>query len=85
MQPRGILKRQPSSNAPAAGAEDGAASGSGAAGTHEPRAGVSWNEANLYNNEASRDSTMKINEPKTPYVQWNPETDEVMNIHRALA
>ena len=45
---------------------------------------MSWNEANLYNNEASRDSTMKINEPKTPYVQWNPETDEVMNIHRAL-
>lgn len=25
---------------------------------------------------------MKITEPKTPYVQWNPETDEVMNLER---
>ena len=24
---------------------------------------------------------MKITEPKTPYVQWNPETDEVMNLN----
>lgn len=36
----------------------------------------------MYNNEAQRDSTMKITEPKTPYVQWNPETDEVMNLER---
>jgi len=39
-----------------------------------------WDEANLYLNEESRDVRMKITEPKTPYVRYNPETDEVMNL-----
>jgi protein phosphatase inhibitor 2 len=38
---------------------------------------LKWDEANLYLNEQNRDSTMKIDEPKTPYVkQYNPLEDE---------
>lgn len=31
-------------------------------------------------NDLNRDSTMKITEPKTPFVRYNAETDEVMNL-----
>jgi protein phosphatase inhibitor 2 len=41
---------------------------------------LTWDEANLVINEGQRDSTMKITEPKTPFVRYNPETDEVMNL-----
>jgi protein phosphatase inhibitor 2 len=27
--------------------------------------------------EAQKDSTMKVDEPKTPFIRYNPETDEV--------
>jgi protein phosphatase inhibitor 2 len=38
---------------------------------------LKWDEANLYLNEQNRDSTMKIDEPKTPYVkQYDPTEDE---------
>jgi protein phosphatase inhibitor 2 len=38
---------------------------------------LKWDEANLYHNEQNRDSTMKIDEPKTPYVkQYDPMEDE---------
>jgi protein phosphatase inhibitor 2 len=38
---------------------------------------LKWDEANLYLNEQNRDSTMKIDEPKTPYVkQYDPAEDE---------
>ena len=38
---------------------------------------LKWDEANLYLNEQNRDSTMKIDEPKTPYAkQYNPAEDE---------
>jgi protein phosphatase inhibitor 2 len=38
---------------------------------------LKWDEANLYLNEQNRDSTMKIDEPKTPYVkQYDPMEDE---------
>lgn len=28
---------------------------------------------------------MKITEPKTPFVRYNPETDEVLNLESAFA
>lgn len=38
---------------------------------------MKWDEVNLYHNEQNRDSTMKIDEPKTPYVkQYDPTEDE---------
>lgn len=38
---------------------------------------LKWDEANLYLTEQERDSTMKINEPKTPYAkQYDPAEDE---------
>jgi protein phosphatase inhibitor 2 len=38
---------------------------------------LKWDEANLYLNEQNRDSTMKIDEPKTPYAkQYDPMEDE---------
>lgn len=42
--------------------------------------GVVWDEENLAVNELAKDSTMKIDEPKTPWVNYNPETDEVMDL-----
>jgi len=41
-----------------------------------------WDEVNLNLNEVNRDSTMKITEPKTPYVRYNAETDEVMDLDK---
>ncbi|TNY19839.1 Proteophosphoglycan ppg4 [Rhodotorula diobovata] len=41
---------------------------------------LAWDEANLSLNDLQRDSTMKITEPKTPFVRYNPETDEVMDL-----
>lgn len=38
---------------------------------------LQWDEGNLYLTEQQRDSTMKIDEPKTPYAkQYNPAEDE---------
>lgn len=39
-----------------------------------------WDEANLELTEAQKDSTMKVDEPKTPYVRYDPETDQVLNM-----
>lgn len=50
-------------------------------GTQEPRSPhLTWDEPNLALNDLNRDSTMKITEPKTPFVRYNAETDEVMNL-----
>jgi len=38
---------------------------------------LQWDEANLALTELQKDSQMKITEPKTPYVRYNPELDEV--------
>lgn len=41
---------------------------------NEPR--LKWDETNLYTTELERDSTMKIDEPKTPWVkQYDPMED----------
>jgi len=38
---------------------------------------LQWDEANIALTEIQKDSLMKITEPKTPYVRYNAETDEV--------
>jgi protein phosphatase inhibitor 2 len=43
----------------------------------EQHRSILWDENNLAYNEGQKDSTMKITEPKTPYVRYNPLTDEV--------
>jgi protein phosphatase inhibitor 2 len=45
---------------------------------------LTWDEQNIALHEVQKDSTMKINEPKTPYVRYNAETDEVMNLESRL-
>lgn len=50
---------------------------SGAEAMDENSPQLKWDEANLYLNEQNRDSTMKIDEPKTPYAkQYDPAEDE---------
>ncbi|GAA6025608.1 hypothetical protein JCM11491_001427 [Sporobolomyces phaffii] len=72
--PRGILKNaHPSSSTATATATASAA---------PPSHGLAWDEANLSLNEVQKDSTMKITEPKTPYVRYNAETDEVMDLDK---
>lgn len=39
---------------------------------------LKWDEQNLIITEAQKDSTMKIDEPKTPYIHYNHEEDRVM-------
>ncbi|KAG9297226.1 hypothetical protein G9A89_003522 [Geosiphon pyriformis] len=39
---------------------------------------LKWDEDNLQLTESQKDSTMKISEPKTPYIHYNSETDEIM-------
>jgi protein phosphatase inhibitor 2 len=61
--PRGLTSRRQSGASPQA-ADD-----------NSPQ--LKWDEANLYINEQNRDSTMKIDEPKTPYAkQYDPAEDE---------
>ena len=38
---------------------------------------LQWDEENLALTEIQKDSLMKITEPKTPYVRYNAELDEV--------
>ena len=47
-----------------------------------PSHSLQWDEENLALTEAQKDSQMKITEPKTPYVRYNPETDEVEGQYR---
>jgi len=39
---------------------------------------LQWDEENLSLTEIQKDSLMKITEPKTPYVRYNAETDEII-------
>ncbi|KAF8559441.1 hypothetical protein OG21DRAFT_1480784 [Imleria badia] len=45
--------------------------------TAQQQHSLQWDEANIALTEIQKDSLMKITEPKTPYVRYNPETDEV--------
>lgn len=38
-----------------------------------------WDEENLIITEAQKDSTMKIDEPKTPFVHYDHELDRVLD------
>ncbi|ORX98058.1 hypothetical protein K493DRAFT_300124 [Basidiobolus meristosporus CBS 931.73] len=40
---------------------------------------LKWDEDNLLLTEAQKDSTMKIDEPKTPYVRYDHENDIVLS------
>ncbi|KAF8982802.1 hypothetical protein BGZ46_000592 [Entomortierella lignicola] len=40
---------------------------------------LKWDEENLLITEAQKDSTMKIDEPKTPFVHYNFELDKVID------
>jgi len=42
-----------------------------------PQHSLQWDEANIALTEMQKDSQMKITEPKTPYVRYNAELDEV--------
>ncbi|KAG0211881.1 hypothetical protein B0O80DRAFT_449327 [Mortierella sp. GBAus27b] len=46
---------------------------------------LKWDEDNLATTEAQKDSTMKIDEPKTPYVHYNPELDGVMDMDESFS
>ncbi|KAF8928086.1 hypothetical protein EDD21DRAFT_361202 [Dissophora ornata] len=46
---------------------------------------LKWDEENLIITEAQKDSTMKIDEPKTPYVHYNYELDRVMEPDEVFA
>lgn len=47
--------------------------GSHSSGQHS----LQWDEENLALTEINKDALMKITEPKTPYVRYNAETDEI--------
>src|ERR1700733_15084739 len=42
-----------------------------------PRSSLQWDEENIALTELQKDSQMKITEPKTPYVRYNAELDEI--------
>ncbi|KAI8809402.1 hypothetical protein BJ742DRAFT_804988 [Cladochytrium replicatum] len=39
---------------------------------------IQWDEDNIQLTEAQKSATMKITEPKTPYIHYNSDTDEVI-------
>ncbi|KAG0378753.1 hypothetical protein BGX24_002893 [Mortierella sp. AD032] len=41
---------------------------------------LKWDEENLTITEAQKDSTMKIDEPKTPYVHYDHELDKIIEL-----
>ena len=41
---------------------------------------LKWDEENLIITEAQKDSTMKIDEPKTPYVHYDHELDKIIDM-----
>lgn len=44
---------------------------------NQPGHSLQWDEENIALTEIGKDSLMKITEPKTPYVRYNAETDEI--------
>lgn len=40
---------------------------------------LKWDEENLIITEAQKDSTMKIDEPKTPFIHYDYELDRVLD------
>ncbi|KAK4052874.1 hypothetical protein OIO90_004150 [Microbotryomycetes sp. JL221] len=86
-QPRGILKNSRSHSNSMTTASPNSQTSAAPAGqqqTQQARTGnnLQWDETNLTLNEVQRDSTMKITEPKTPYVRYDAETDTVMDLDK---
>ncbi|KAF9111986.1 hypothetical protein BGX27_004167 [Mortierella sp. AM989] len=52
---------------------------------HERTPRLKWDEENLTITEAQKDSTMKIDEPKTPYVYYDHDLDKVMDVDDAFS
>ncbi|KAI1303905.1 hypothetical protein EDD11_005271 [Mortierella claussenii] len=46
---------------------------------------LKWDEENLTITEAQKDSTMKIDEPKTPYVHYDHVLDKVMDMDESFS
>ncbi|KAI8343026.1 hypothetical protein BC941DRAFT_492200 [Chlamydoabsidia padenii] len=46
----------------------------------EKDARLKWDEDNLMLTEQQKDSTMKVDEPKTPYIRYDANTDQVLNL-----
>ncbi|KAF9562207.1 hypothetical protein EC968_005365 [Mortierella alpina] len=46
---------------------------------------LKWDEENLIITEAQKDSTMKIDEPKTPYVHYDHALDRVLDAEEVFA
>ncbi|CAG8443931.1 7494_t:CDS:2, partial [Diversispora eburnea] len=45
---------------------------------------LKWDEDNIQLTESQKNSTMKISEPKTPFIHYNQETDEIMTDLRTI-
>lgn len=67
------LPRSSSQNKPKGILKNAPAQSNAGAGAHS----LQWDEENIALTEIQKDSLMKITEPKTPYVRYNAETDEV--------
>ncbi|KNC52330.1 uncharacterized protein AMSG_08298 [Thecamonas trahens ATCC 50062] len=70
---KGILKRE---HGDEAGANEGC---------NKKRKGIVWDEENLAYNEENKSATMKIEEPDTPYHNYNMEDDDEVRASGALA
>ncbi|TFL00669.1 hypothetical protein BDV98DRAFT_569396 [Pterulicium gracile] len=70
--PRSPLPRSSSQPKPRGILKNGGATSPG-----PPNHNLQWDEENLALTEVQKDSLMKITEPKTPYVRYNAELDEV--------
>ncbi|BGP44385.1 hypothetical protein JCM10450v2_000196 [Rhodotorula kratochvilovae] len=82
-RPKGILKRGGASSSSSVARSPPSSTGQPALGAPAGASAaqqLAWDEANLSLNDLQRDSTMKITEPKTPFVRYNAETDEVMDL-----
>ncbi|KAG0197585.1 hypothetical protein BGX28_008965 [Mortierella sp. GBA30] len=47
--------------------------------------GLKWDEENLTITEAQKDSTMKIDEPKTPFVRYDHDLDKVIDMDESFS
>ncbi|RXW25463.1 hypothetical protein EST38_g408 [Candolleomyces aberdarensis] len=65
--PKGILKNAPHSSSGQQQQQQ----------QQQQQHSLQWDEENLALTEINKDSLMKITEPKTPFVRYNPLTDEV--------
>lgn len=82
-RPRGILKNAPSGTTSAVTTPTGQVAQWASSVLRKDRShrcirySLTWDEKNLQETEIQKDSLMKITEPKTPYVRYNAETDEI--------